>query len=279
MNPVQAAQRAAMARQIAQLPPDVRAALVEAGLQDARAILPVPYWSTVRFQASIAAGPPVVYTIDTTPRKAFQYAIGQTMVIAGFDDDVAALCETNLLRPGETRDNSDVWIWGLSAELCTNSEPLLAAQLWRHCSVEISLNGTTSIPLGTLNMFPAAGGLYGSGRSFLEEPPLNQSGGDDGGGTQVGYLSNGNPMAGNFLRFPQPFKWSSVGSNTPDSQLSIIVTPCEQIVVTAALARAADDSPQVAAYTPPAAEGDLGTFVDIRFRLQSVSVAKRSVNT
>jgi hypothetical protein len=278
MTPQEAAYQAQLNRQIASLPPDIRAQVAADAIAGQKTVLPVPYWSTVRVKATRAAGPPVVLTVDTTPRKAFQYAIGGDMQVAGFTAGTSAQpCDTNLLRSGETLDNADVWIWGLAAELCSNSEPLLAAQIWRQSIVELSTNGTTSIRLGTLAMFPGSGGLYGFGRSFIAEPQLAQAGAVDGGdGASVSFTANGNPMGGNFLRFPQPFKWTGVGKGN-DSSLSIIVTPNRQIAVTCAVARAA--AAGIQAYTPPAAVDDLGTFVDIRFRLIAVAVGPRSQNT
>lgn len=273
MNPVQLANQAAINRQIQQVPPAVRAAIVAAGIEDARSVLPVPLYSTVRLSATIAAN---VATIDQTPRKAFQYGVGQDMTIAGFTSTVAQFCDTNLLRAGETLDGADVWIYGLAAELCNNSDPKLAGRVWRESVVELSLNGTTSIKLGPLSAFPSAGGLYGMGQSVIAIPSEPITGLNDGGpGAAFGFAQNGNPMGGNFLKFPQPFKWAKVGDN--DSSLSVIVTPNRTITVPLAATRAAAAG-TTGEYTQPST-GDNGTAVDIRFRLISVSVSKRSVNT
>lgn len=273
-NPLQTNINNALAQQIANVPPAVRAQIVAAAGADARSVLPVPYWSTVRIGGTVASS---TLTVDTSPRKAFQYAVGQDMTIAGFTSTIAQNCDTNLLRAGETLDNADVWMWGLAAELCTNSEPALAARVWRECDVQLSLNGTTAIRLGTLAMFPSAGGLYGVGQSALLEPALPTVGqGVDGGtGGSFGVLSNGNPMAGNFLKFPQPFKWGAVGKGGADAQLSVIVTPNRAISIALATTRAGGTG--ISPWTQPTT-GSQGTFVDIRFRLVSVSVSDRSVN-
>lgn len=277
MNPADQARKAALYSQLSQVPAELRQFIAAEAVKTQKTVLPVPYWSTVRLLSSRAAGPPVVLTIDTTPRKAFQYCIGQDATVGGFSGTIATPAETNLLRAGETLDGATVWIWGLAAELCTNAEPLIAAQAWRDSVVDLSLNGTQSIRLGTLAMFPAAGGLYGQGRSFVAEPQLAQSGGVDGGqGATVGYVANGNPMAGNFMRFPQPFKWNGTGKGA-DASLSIIVTPQRTMTFTCAVARAA--AAGVAAYTPPAAAGNAGTFIDVRFRLVAVAIGDRSDNT
>lgn len=281
MNPLQQNQQASINRQIAMLPPEVRAAIVAAGLQDARAVLPVPYWSTVRFAPTIAAN--IATIAAQVPRKAFQYAIGGDGQVAGFAPGFQMQpADTNLLRAGETLDNADVWIYGLCLELCNNSDGALAAKLWRECVVELSLNGTTSIRLGTLSMFPSAGGLYGNQKSNLLLPAqeVTGAGADGGEGATTHYASNGNPMGGNFLRFPQPFKWTGIGSGGSDAQLSVIITPVRAINIPLAVSRVAvaggATTPGTGAWTQPAtADTDP---VDIRARLVSVSIARRSVN-
>jgi hypothetical protein len=282
MNPVSASRQAQINQYIASLPPEVRAAIVQSGIQDARAILPTPYWSTVRFGATVAANTATIAA--GTQAKAFQYSIGQDMTVAGFTTTTATGADTNLLRAGETLDNSDVYIYGLAADPTPNSEPRILENLWRDCLVELSLNGTSSIRLGTLNMFPGAGGLYGVGKSNLVLPSAQDTGrgADGGGGTAMSYLSNGNPMGGNFLRFPQPFKWCGVGTGGVDATLSIIVTLTRAVSIPLAATRAAvaggANTSGTGAWTQPAT-GGVGTIADIRFRLVSVSIAKRSVNT
>ena len=276
MNPVEQQRAQQINAMIARLPPEVRAKIVQDGAREAKTVLPVPYWSTVRIRGTVAAN---TLTVDTSSRKAFAYAVGQPMDVAGFAaSTIAQFSDTNLLKQGETLDNANVWIWGLAAELCPNSDPVLAARLWRESIVELSLNGTTSIKLGTLGMFPSAGGLYGQGQSALVMPSEPVTGANDGGqGATVGFVANGNPMGGNFLKFPQPFKWSSVGGGGSDANLSVIVTPTRAITIPLAATRAAAAG-TTGAYTQPST-GDAGTFCDIRFRLISVAVSERSVNT
>jgi hypothetical protein len=276
MNPVEQQRAQQINAMIARLPPEVRAKIVQDGAREAKTVLPVPYWSTVRIRGTVAAN---TLTVDTSSRKAFAYAVGQPMDVAGFAaSTIAQFSDTNLLKQGETLDNANVWIWGLAAELYPNSDPVLAARLWRESIVELSLNGTTSIKLGTLGMFPSAGGLYGQGQSALVMPSEPVTGANDGGqGATVGFVANGNPMGGNFLKFPQPFKWSSVGGGGSDANLSVIVTPTRAITIPLAATRAAAAG-TTGAYTQPST-GDAGTFCDIRFRLISVAVSERSVNT
>jgi hypothetical protein len=279
MDPVQQARQAQINQLIAQLPPEVRSAIVAAGVSDAKTVLPVPYWSTVRFAPTIDTTNNLAFIAAQNPRKAFQYAIGGQAQVAGFASSYQPQAdETNLLRAGETLDNADVWIYGLCAELCPNSDAAIAMAIWRNAWVELSLNGTTSIRLGTLNMFPSAGGLYGVGQSEILLPPLDATGGgvDGGPGASVSAMANGNPMGGNFMRFPQPFKWCAVGSNGADAQLSVIVNLGQDVSIPiAASSRSAGTG--VAAWTQPSTSN--AAPVDIRFRLVSVSIGKRSVNT
>jgi hypothetical protein len=288
-NAAQETYRQRLYAQLANLPPDLRAFIGEEYGDSQIAVLPLPYWSSVRFQATRAAGPPVAFTIDTSQRRAFAYAQGQDMTIAGYTAAArtAFLSDTNLLKQSETRDNSDVWIWGISCSLLPTSEPVLAARVWADTSVELSLNGTQSIALGTLEMFPGAGGLYGAGKTFIRAPALNVASPNladgPGEGAGVGFIQNGNPMAGNFFRLPQPFKWSGVGTAGAGSALSMTFTPrraiTESMTARVAVAGAAPGAEgRVEPATPPAAAGDIGTFVDVRVRLICVAVQRRSVN-
>jgi hypothetical protein len=286
-NPADQAYKQQLYRQLASLPPDVRAFIGEQYGDTQISVLPLPYWSSVRFQAVRSGAGPFLFTIDTTQRRAFAYAQGQNMATAGFTlGQIATEADTNLLKANETRDNSDVWIWGLAAYVTPDSEPALARRIWRETAVDISLNGTQSIPLGTLEMFPSAGGLYGQGITYLKAPNDITAGptdADGGIGASMGFLNNGNPMAGNFFRLPQPFKWASVGSQGADSSLIITNTPLRTIVESATARAAIPVTAGVTSvgtepFTPPAATGDPGTFVDVRWHLICVAVAKRSVN-
>lgn len=276
-----------IAQQIANLPPDVRAQIQQTYGAGQIAVLPLPYWSTVRFQSTRAAGPPVTFSVAAGERKAFAYAIGQSLQIAGFNAAYgnATEAETNLLRQSETRDNADFWIWGVACNVSNDSEPALAARIFRDTSVRISLNGTTQIPLGRLEMFPGAGGLYGTGRSAIKVPNILDIGGsavDNGAGAPYPFYQNGDPMAGNFFRLNQPFKWASVGNSGADSSLVVSFILQRAFTETAGLARAAvaagTANYPAGLFTPPAADGDLGTYVDIIVHLIGVAVAQRSVN-
>lgn len=242
-------------------------------------ILSFPIWSTIRFQATIAAGPPVVATIATDPRVAFSYGVGQDMSAAGRAGANGTQADTNLQQNGQTRDQADVFIYGLSAAVMPNSEPGFLGQLFRETDVQIATNGDTTIPLGTLEDFPSPGGLFGVGSSALLVPDLQTSGGVDGGpGAQLGYINNGNPTARSFFELSYPIFWSGVGGGA-DSNLALTCTPRRTLTFTSAVARAgvAAGSTNIPAgvFTPITAAKAL---VDIRWRLHAVSVRIRSAN-
>lgn len=264
--------------QLSSLPGDVQAFIQDRYKGVPVVVQPLPYWSTARLAATRAAGPPVAFTVAAgTTSTAFSYAINGDMGPAGRAGTAANLADTNLKLPNQTRDNATVFIWGLAAYVTQDSEPLLATQLFREANLQISTNGNVTLPLGTLEMFPAGGGLYGTGRSFIAEPDLATPGAVDGGsGSQVGMFNNGNPISVNYFRIPQPILWEGVGDGGSDNTLQIVMTVGRAVTITSAAVRAAGAG--VSAFTPPAAAGDLGTFLDVRWRLICVSVSNRSKN-
>jgi hypothetical protein len=241
-------------------------------------VLSFPIWSTLRFAASIAAGPPVVATIDTTPRIAFSYGVGADMAPAGRAGVIATAADTNLQQGGQTRDQADVFIYGLSASVMQTSEPAFVGDIFRETDVQISTNGDTTLPLGTLEMFPGSG-MFGAGRSSFLQPDFNNAGGVDGGaGAHQPFNTNGNPTSGSFFRLDAPIFWSGIGGGA-DSNLAITCTPRRTITKTSALLRAAIADVAtivpVAAFTPITAAL---AFVDVRWRLYAASVRVRSSN-
>lgn len=263
---------------LSSLPQDVQAFIGERYKGKPVVVQPLPYWSTTRLAATRAAGPPVVLTVAAgTQVEAFSYAINGDMGAAGRGGVNATSADTNLKLPNQTRDNATVFLWGLACYFTQDSEPLIATRAIREVGCTISTNGNVILPLGTLEMFPAAGGLYGAGRSFVAEPDLATPGAVDGGaGAQVGNFNNGNPQSVNYFRIPQPVIWEGVGDGGSDNTLSIQLTLGRAITLTCSAARAA--AAGVSAYTPPAAAGDPGTFLDMRWRLICISVANRSKN-
>ena len=279
-SPTQDAQAIQLIQQLAQTNPNVRAAMAKMSQDNQRVILPIPYWSVGQWQAAPAAG---AITIDTTRRTLFQYAVGQDMASAGAAGRVATYADTNLQRQGETLSNADVWIYGLCLEIEPGSEPLIVQALWDDAFVDISTDGQNSIRLGTPAMFPSAGGLYGAAQSADVLPDQNNAGPntDGGPGATLSFLSNGNPIAGSFIRFPQPFKWGGVGQGGADASLTIGITLTRALAITLPAARVAAPggaAGPVAPYNPPTAAGQPGTWARIRARLVAQSVNRRSAN-
>jgi len=274
-NPADAAQIAQRYQQLAVLPAGVREFVAQAYMGSQINVLPLPYWSTIRFSATIdTVATPNTATVAATERRAFSYQVYGQAVGAGFASSyTATLADTNLLASTQTRDNADIWIWGLAAQF-VGGDPALLRGIWRETACNIALNGTQQIPLGTLNMFPGAGGLYGTENSSAIIPDITESGfGVDGGqGGLVGAMSNGNPGAGNYFRLPQPFKWSALGSAGADSSLIISCTPTHPVVINLAATRAAGTG--VAPFTQPTE-----LHCDVQWHLICVAVSKRSVNT
>lgn len=270
MTPQQAAYLANLRAATAHVPGSIRRTIQEAALASQRTVTSLPYWSTVRFQATRAgAGPAYTYTIaQGTSLKAFGYGIGGNAVGAGFAAAVSpTLAETNLTKASETLDNADVFIWGLAFEVCPVGMPDLAGPLWRNCSVQLSLSGTDTLRVGTLHKYPSAGGLFGAGVSGAEASDVTTE-----QGAALTYLQNGNPMGGNFGRFSQAFRWNAAGSAAKDTSLVITLTVENAITI------AGSDRAAAAGIQPFVADTQAEAFLDVRCYLISESLSHRSQN-
>jgi hypothetical protein len=276
-NPADDAATFAMLQQLAATNPKLREMMAKLSVDGQRTILPIPYWSVAEWSATPAAG---AITIGTERRAFFQYQQGQDMSVAGAAGRIATYADTNLQRAGETLSNADVYIYGICLEIEPGSEPLILQALFADSFLDISTDGQNSIRIGTPAMFPSAGGMYGEGQSNAVLPSVNLSGQLDAGpGQPYGFLSNGNPIAGSFLRFPEPFIWGGLGQGGADASLSIGMTLTRATTITFPAARAAGAAGVApGAYTPPTALRDPGTFARIRCRLVSKSVNRRSKN-
>ncbi len=277
-NPLSAqemAQSAALIQRLAATSPELRAFMAQVSQDSQRVVLPIPYWSVVTFQAAPVAG---VITIDQVRRAGFQYGQGQAMDVAGAAGVIATYADTNIQRAGETLTNSDVWIYGVCVEIEPGSEPKIVEAIFKDSFLDLSTDGQNSIRLGTPGMFPSAGGLFGDAYSACVLPAIPTTGmaTDLGQGAAIGYLANGNPIAGSFIRFPQPFKWGAVGGGGADAALTIGMTLTRTLALALPVARSA--AAGVAAYTRPAILGDPGTFAKFRLRLVAQSVNRRSQN-
>lgn len=277
MTPQQAAYLANLRAATAHVPGSIRRTIQEAALASQRTVTSLPYWSTVRFQATRTGAGPYAYAIPAgTSLKAFGYGIGGNAVGAGFGASVSpTLAETNLTKASETLDNADVFIWGLAFEVCPGGMADLAAPIWRNVSVQLSLSGTDTLRVGTLHKYPSAGGLFGAAPSNAVAGFLSTTQGAD-----LSYLQNGNPMGGNFGRFSQAFRWNAAGSAAKDTSLVISLTVENAISVAgndrALVAGAAPgDSGRVEAF---AASTQANAYLDVRCYLISESLSHRSQN-
>lgn len=270
---MQSPNSSSFAAQVMSLPPEIRAALAERYKGKAITVLALPYYSTVRFAFTTAG------VLDTTAKKAFSYGIGSSPTGAGFASGYgnATQAETNLTVGNQTLNGADVLVYGLAAHITADSEPAYARRVWRDTFLELAIGSSTTLPLGTLEMLPGAGGLRGIGQSAIKVPPLNTAGmaTEGGPGASIGFIENGQSAAGNYFRLPQPIAWSGV-ANGVDSTFNIVCRPARAVTELVAPVRAAGAG--ILAFTPPAAAGDPGTYVDVRFHLVCVSINVRSGN-
>lgn len=270
--PQNQARMAQIFRQLAAVPPDVRETIAAEAIASQKAILPWPYYSTARFSLPVVAA--TTYALAAgTQVKLFNYQIGQEMTGAGYaTGTIAKPSDTNLLKASETRDNADVFFWGVCAELCTasissssvnssfNVEADLAKHLWRHLDLTVSLSGTDQYELGPLSIYPSAGGLYGAGQSRLFALSATNP-----NAASLSTIANGNPMAGNFYRIPNALRWNANGGGKKDTSLVMTLTNNRDLAFVSEAA--------AGGFSPPAALN-----VDIRIHLVSVSVSERSNN-
>jgi len=291
MSAMQRAHRANLMQQLQAVPPDLRKLIADEALSSQKTVLAFPYYSTVRFEGVKSGAGPSTYTVTSGTRKAFNYKIGDTgggrasLPGNGFNTSFTmTAAETNLLKASETRDNADVLIWGIAAEVRPGSDPALVRDVWRNAYVTMSLSGTDSHVIGRLSFLPSAGGLYGAQPSRLVEPSRLET-----YGQTLGHMNNGNPTAGNYFRLPSPVRWEANGSGKKDTSLVVSCildngigtngpeaasATTYQATARAAVA-SASGSTGIAAWGEPV---DGSVFADVTFRLISVSISERSTN-
>lgn len=230
----------------------------------------LPYWSRVRFAFSIAG----VLAVST--RQAFAYGINDDMAPAGFAPGrTATMADTNLQKKGETVLGADVLILGVTAFQMPTSDPALAARVVEECALTYTTDGQRFQPLARLEMIPAGGGFVGGGQSAIKTPAFDTAGIVDGGeGANQAFINNGVAAKGNYFPLRSPVLWS--GERGADSFFRINLDIGRQISEAVAVARAA--AAGVAAYTPPVALGDRGTFVDYMMGLVCVAISLPSKN-
>jgi hypothetical protein len=206
-------------------------------LENQQYVTPWPYYSTVKFTAPTptATPGPFAYTILAgSRRRAFAYAVGGDMRVAGYTqaDGVATIAETNLISANETISGENVWIQGMALQLMPSMQHLeeggvppsrvrppdanLLGEIFNSIAVSIGLNGDQNVHrLGTPGMLPGAGGLTGAAHDITG--PLQVAGQTD---ANQGFPANGWPVRSNYFQLPEGLIWMNKGNR--DSNLNII---------------------------------------------------------
>ena len=215
-------------------------------LENQQYVTPWPYYSTVKFVANTAqvAPNPRTYIVPNGTRlRAFAYAQGQTMQVAGYtaEDGVATPAETNLVSANETISGENVLIHGIALQVQASMQhiapagvapgivrapdSMLLGELTNSVVVSLGLNGDANLHrLGTVAMIPGAGGLTGSAHDIVG--PLQVAGQTD---ANQGYPANGWAVRSNFFSLPEGLIWRNKGS--ADSNLNIIFDVVRQITI------------------------------------------------
>lgn len=274
-NPLQRDAENEVAKRVAAVPSEVRSAIARAALRSQRVNEHWPYYSRVRFQASVTspAPPALVYTLTQNQRVlAFSYGQGEQMIQAGFPAGrVATLADTNIVDARKTEDGADIAIHGISAFLLPTSDGALAGALWSEASVVVEKNGGDQrYKLGNLAFMPQSGGLTGSMQTRIVEPDKSMKGRD------VSFAANGWQVRQNRWDLPEEILWTPSGHT--DSTLSLKVELQQEVSSTATPRVAGTPAEPQDSYDPPTIEGEQGTFVDIMFLLHVRSMQPRSVN-
>jgi hypothetical protein len=256
------------------VPPDVRALIGRMALASQRVQEHWPYYSRVRFQASIAAGPPVVYTFTLKQQVlGFSDAIGQDMGPAGFPTPtIATIADTNLSESAKTKDGQNLEIFGISCFIVPTSDPTMLAFVYQTASLAFSQSGgDTQKKVGPLLFVPSPGGLSGYAASFGTQANKSQN------HTDYGFITNGLPVQGNHWKLPNPVIWQPSGK--VDSTLNLVCTLERAITLPSLTPRALGLSTDFQdLFAPPTTPGAAYTYVELMFLLLSRQRSARSKN-
>jgi hypothetical protein len=171
------------------------------------------YFSRVRFASTLTGSGPFVYTIAPQTVQAFGYGVGQSATAGGLGTALAS--DTSLQNAQQTMNSEFVLIRGIGLMIAPWSDPLLAKQLEPQTSVNVTI-GPTTYKLGTPTMLPGPGGFVGWGESQVAYPsPLEVA------AKGIGGFSNGQAIAGNYLKLPRALVWVPQGAG---STSNLIVT-------------------------------------------------------
>ncbi len=261
------------------VPSNIRAAIGNAALGSQKVVLSDPVYSMVSFEFVRAAGPPVLFTLNQGFQAiAFGYGLNDAPTAGGFRQtaagaayEKATLEMTNIREKGKPNAGETHLVYGISLLPTEDSEPELAALIASNVSVlRVQNGGKQRNEIGRISFAPGNGGLTGRSKSLVATPPIN-----DSQRVHAGFFSNGLPGRENMLLFAEPWYWRPAGST--DSDLQIVFTVERNLSFTST-ARAADVANGIAAFTPPAATSDPGTYVRLSVLLHSYQSSSRSDN-
>lgn len=284
----------ALAPVLANMQPNVRADLIQriaaaasrnsgsAGVRRHRADSAMPYekaqlwnnyYSMVRFQATVSVALGVTtLTFPVQTLRPFSYQVGGAVPGVDATFGPATEAETNIVTASQTIAGQLVRVGGLSIMPSSVTDIEIWKTLIAAMSVSISMDGgANAYKLGRPDMLPGSGGTFGAGPTLALSPDLNSSQLISSG------FSNGWPTVDNYYPFPQPLIWSPSGET--DSNFNVVITlQRQQVVVETARAAAGGPPITLAAYTPPTAAGQFGSFADFMVRLHTEQTFPRSVN-
>jgi hypothetical protein len=280
--------KAALAAAAAQnaVPANARAAIGDAALASQRVRLSEPYYSACSFEFAAAqpggAGTAITYSLAQGKQAtAFAYGLNNNPAAGGFAAFAAAginagLDMTNIREPGKPNAGETVLVYGISVQPWEDSDAWLAKLIWTNVSCFRLMNGGKQrVEMGRLSLMPGAGGLQGTGRSFVVQPASNRT-----TDFEPGALSNGLTGRDNFYTFAEPWYWRPAGNT--DTDLNIVFNVERPIAWTttpvAANTPAGGFNLAYAPPAPPLTGAPLGTYVRFSVLLWSLQDSGRSVN-
>lgn len=274
LTPAQQQRIEQLRKMAAAVPPDVRALIGRMALSSQRVHEHWPYYSRVRFQSTIAAGPPVVYSFSLKQQVlGFSYAIGQDMGPAGFPTPtIATIADTNLSEGAKTKDGQSLEIFGISCFIVPTSDPTMLGFVYQNASLAFSQSGGDSQKkVGPLLFVPSPGGLSGYAASYATQPNKSQN------HTDYGFITNGLPVQGNHWKLPNPVYWNPSGKT--ESTLNLVCTLERAITLPNLTPRALGLSTDFQdLFAPPTTPGAAYTYVELMFLLLARQTANRGKN-
>ncbi len=234
-----------------------------------------PYYSRLRIPMTVTGTAPYAYALAKGEFSAFDYAQGDSMANAGFPAaapyDRATKADTNLISRSETVNNEWVFIDGIALVFLPTTDVEVAKRVIPDAYCRFDMNGTLDlIKLGNPLLLGGGPGLFGAGESRVVTPNAFET------RAQIpGFLSNGMPDPGGVKKLNDVLLWGPKSSS--DSNLKFVWEQTRAVSFTAT-ARAADAAVGIPAWTPAAATGDVGTYLEVMVMLDCVQLTSRGSN-